>query len=198
MVRATGIRVVPAVVQLWPDVELLLGGDGERGCWCQPWRGKDALAKATKESRPQSLRRQMASNPPPGFLALIEDAPVGWVGVSIRTSTPGLMRSRVIPAIDDQPVWCIGCFRIRPGHRRQGVATALLDGVVEAARLAGAPGVEAYPIDTLGNRVDAVSAYVGTASMFDAAGFRRVLVTDATSARIPRILVRLTFSKTTS
>jgi hypothetical protein len=27
--------------------------------------------------------------------------------------------------------------------------------------------------------------------MFDAAGFRRVLVTDATSGRLPRLLVRL-------
>ncbi len=103
------------------------------------------------------------------------------------------MKSRTIPAIDDLPVWSIGCFRIRPGYRRRGVARALLDGVVEAAKAAGAPGVEAYPIDPEGRRVEVGAGFVGIASMFDAAGFRRVLVTDGHSGRLPRLLVRLDF-----
>jgi GNAT superfamily N-acetyltransferase len=97
----------------------------------------------------------------------------------------------VIPAIDDRPVWAIGCFRIRVGYRRRGVARALLAGVIDAARAAGAPGVEAYPVDPDGRRIDAGFAFVGIASMFDAAGFRRVLLTDARSAGLPRWLVRL-------
>ncbi len=72
--------------------------------------------------------------------------------------------------------------------------TALLRGVVEAARAAGAPGVEAYPIDPAGRRVDVGFAYVGLASMFDAVGFRRVLETGARSAGLPRLLVRLDFN----
>jgi hypothetical protein len=103
------------------------------------------------------------------------------------------MHSRTIPAIDDRPVWVIGCFRIRPGHRLRGVASALLDGVIQAARAAGAPGVEAYPIDPNGRRVDVGAGYVGLASMFDAAGFERRLVTGATSGGLPRLLVRLDF-----
>ena len=79
------------------------------------------------------------------------------------------------------------------GYRRRGVAMALLAHVVEAAREAGAPGVEAYPIDPEGRRVDVGFAYVGIASMFDKAGFRRVLETDAHSAGLPRLLVRLDF-----
>jgi GNAT superfamily N-acetyltransferase len=109
----------------------------------------------------------------------------------VRTATPRLQGSRTIPTIDDLPVWSIGCFRIRPGHRRQGVARALLDGVVDAARAAGAPGVEAYPIDPGGQRVDVGAGFVGIASMFDAVGFRRVLVTDGHSGGLPRLLVRL-------
>ncbi|MFP3883750.1 MAG: GNAT family N-acetyltransferase [Actinomycetota bacterium] len=54
------------------------------------------------------------------------DCPVGWVGVGVRTETPRLMNSRTIPLVDEQPVWAIGCFRIRPGYRRRGIATALL------------------------------------------------------------------------
>jgi GNAT superfamily N-acetyltransferase len=115
------------------------------------------------------------------------------VGVSIRTETPRLMSSRTIPSIDDRPYWAIGCFQVRPGFRRRGVATALLLGIIEAARQAGAPGVEAYPIDPVGGRVEVGAGFVGIASMFDAAGFRRLLVTNARSGRLPRILVRLDF-----
>jgi GNAT superfamily N-acetyltransferase len=193
---ATGtaaLDVVPATSDRWGDVIELLGVSGERGCWCQSWRGKDAVATESGESRPETLRRQMAAPdpPPPGYVAYLDGLPVGWVGVSVRTSTPRLVNSRTIPAIDDLPVWSIGCFQIRPGYRRRGIARALLASVVEAAKAAGAPGVEAYPIDPQGRRVEVGAGFVGIASMFDAARFRRVLVTDGHSGRLPRILVRL-------
>jgi GNAT superfamily N-acetyltransferase len=144
------------------------------------------------EPRPVALRRQLAaSEVPPGFLAYLDGDAVGWAGVSVRTLTPRLVGSRTIPAVDDLPVWSIGCFRIRPGYRRRGIATGLLDGVIAAAREAGAPGVEAYPIDPGGRRVDVSFAFVGLVSMFDRAGFRRVLETSAHSAGLPRLLVRL-------
>jgi GNAT superfamily N-acetyltransferase len=185
-------EVLPATVDRWEDVKELLGGDGDRGCWCQPWRGFATKALAGDKSRPQLMGEQIASGPPaPGYIAYLDGIPVGWTGVSVRTTTPRLVNSRTIPAIDGLPVWSIGCFRIRPGYRRRGVARALLDGVVAAAKAAGAPGVEAYPIDPEGRRVEVGAGFVGLASMFDAAGFRRVLVTDGHSGGLPRILVRL-------
>jgi GNAT superfamily N-acetyltransferase len=193
------IEVRPATPDRWDDVVLLLGGDGEVGCWCQAWRGTSpGYGRAAPGSRPAALRAQseraMAAGPaapPPGFLAYLDGEPVGWAGVSVRTETPRLMRSRTIPALDDRAVWSIGCFRIRPGFRRRGVATALLHAVVAAARKARAPGIEAYPIDPEGRRVDVGLAFVGIASMFDRVGFRRALITGARSAGLPRWLVRL-------
>jgi len=184
--------IVPATPDRWDDVRELLGSSGEGGCWCQAWRGFDARALSGGRSRPELLRDQMQhAPPPPGYLAYLDGTPVGWVGVSVRTATPRLVRSRTIPAIDDLPVWSIGCFQVRPGYRRRGIARALLDGVVRAARAARAPGVEAYPIDPAGRRVDVGAGFVGIASMFDAAGFRRVVETKGHSGRLPRILVRL-------
>jgi GNAT superfamily N-acetyltransferase len=194
MPPATTPAIVRATADRWSDVNRLLDGTDEVGCWCQAWRGFDTKAISGGRSRRQLLRGQMEGSPPaPGYIAYLDEVPVGWVGVSVRTETPRLMSSRTIPAIDDLPVWSIGCFRIRPGYRRRGVAGALLNGVVEAARQAGAPGVEAYPIDLAGRRVEVGAGYVGIASMFDTAGFRRMLVTDAHSARLPRLLVRLDF-----
>lgn len=191
-------EVVPATLERWDDVVELLGVSGEAGCWCQPWRGFDTKARSGGRSREQLMRDQMAASPPPGYVAYLDGLPVGWIGISVRTDTPRLQTSRTIPTIDDAPVWSIGCFRIRPGYRRRGVATALLDGVVRAAREAGAPGVEAYPIDPEGRRVEVGAGFVGIASMFDAAGFRRVLVTHAHSGGLPRHLVRLDLPRATS
>jgi GNAT superfamily N-acetyltransferase len=190
--QATKIVIHRATVDRWDDVETVLGVSGEAGCWCQAWRGFDSKAVSGGRSRPALLRDQMEGPPPaPGYLAYIDSTPVGWVGVSIRTETPRLINSRTIPAIDDEPVWSIGCFQVRPGYRRRGIASALLAGVVDAARHAGAPGLEAYPIDPKGARVEVGAGFVGIASMFDTAGFRRVLVTDGHSGRLPRLLVRL-------
>ena len=189
------IEVEPATPDRWEDVRLVLDGEGEAGCWCQAWRGLDAKRLSGGRSRVELLRDQMAAGPPPpGFVAYVDGQLAGWVGVGVRGGLPRLDGSRRIPAIDELPVWVIGCFRIRPGFRRRGVARALLDGVVRAARDAGAPGVEAYPIDPEGRRVEVGAGYVGIASMFDAAGFRRVLVTEAQSGHLPRILVRLDFA----
>jgi GNAT superfamily N-acetyltransferase len=188
------LQILPATAERWPDIELLLGGDGDHGCWCQAWRGSATAFGLPKEaSHREALRLQLGFDVPPGFIAYLDGEPAGWCGVGIRAETPRLLRSRTIPAIDDRPVWCIGCFRIRVGHRRKGVATNLLTGVIEAARAAGAPGVEAYPIDPGGRRVDVSFGFVGIASMFDRAGFHRVLETGGHAAGLPRILVRLDF-----
>jgi GNAT superfamily N-acetyltransferase len=193
-VAPADIQVVPATADRWADVVTLLGRSGDRGCWCQAPRGLVA-GGATSEpgARREALRAQLDDDPPAGMLAYIDDEAAGWCGFGPRPKLPRLVHSRTIPAIDDRPVWSILCFNVRVGYRRRGVAAALLDGVVEFARRSGAPGVEAYPIDPGGGRVDTSFGYVGVASMFERAGFRRVVETAARSDRRPRILMRLDF-----
>jgi GNAT superfamily N-acetyltransferase len=190
---AIAIEVVPATPERWADVVTLLGGNGDKGCWCQAPRGRAVgFGKAAPGSRRHALRTQVEhDDPPPGLLAYVDGEVAGWCGFGPRPELPRLVHSRTIPAIDDQPVWSILCFNIRVGYRRQGVAAALLDGVLELARRSGAPGVEAYPIDPEGGRVNANFGYVGITTMFEKAGFRRVLETSARSDNRPRILMRL-------
>lgn len=187
------IEVVPATPDRWQDVVAILGGDGDRGCWCQAPRGFASGRNEEPGVRRNLLRAQLGDDPPAGMLAYLDGQPVGWCGFGPRPRLPRLQRSRTIPAVDDVPVWAILCFKIRVGYRRRGVAGALLDGVVEYARRSGAPGVEAYPIDPQGARVDVGFAYVGLTPMFERRGFRRVVETAARSAGRPRWLMRLDF-----
>ena len=193
-VAPADIQVVPATAERWADVVTLLGRSGDRGCWCQAPRGLVAGGATTEPgARRQALRDQLDDDPPAGMLAYIDDEVAGWCGFGPRPELPRLAHSRTIPTIDDQPVWSILCFNVRVGYRRRGVAAALLDGVIDFARRSGAPGVEAYPIDPGGGRVDTSFGYVGVTSMFERAGFRRVVETAARSDRRPRILMRLDF-----
>ena len=190
----TTIDVVPAGPDRWDDVVTIMGGTGEVGCWCQAPRGVAVgYGKAEPGARETALRSQLGDEPPAGMLAYVDGDVAGWCGFGVRNRLPRLERSRTIPKVDDKPVWSILCFKVRVGFRRRGVAAALLDGVIDYARRSGAPGVEAYPIDPEGGRVDVSFGYVGVTPMFEKVGFVRVVETSARSDRRPRILMRLMF-----
>ncbi len=192
--RLAAIEVVPATPERWPDVVTVMGGNGDRGCWCQAPRGRAVgYGRAEPGERREALRDQLADDPPAGMLAYVDGEVAGWCGFGPRPNLPRLVRSRTIPKVDALPVWSILCFNIRVGYRRRGVAAALLDGVVAFAKRSRAPGLEAYPIDPEGGRVDVAFGYVGVTPMFEKAGFRRVVETAAHSAGRPRILMRLMF-----
>jgi GNAT superfamily N-acetyltransferase len=71
-------------------------------------------------------------------------------------------------------VWAVTCFVVRVGHRRRGVASALLDGAVDLARRHGAAVVEGYPVDTSARKASSAELYHGPLSVFGAAGFTEV------------------------
>jgi GNAT superfamily N-acetyltransferase len=193
------IEVVPATTDRWKNVMTIMRGHGDRGCWCQYWRmSSSEYSAGPPGAARRALRAQLESPVAPGLLAYIDDEPAGWCGIGPRASMERLVRSRTIPRIDERPVWSIVCFLVRVGYRRRGVAQALLAGVVAYAREQGAVGLEAYPIDPEGQRVDVAFGYVGTTSMFERAGFRRVVETASRSAGRPRWLMRLDLDEAAS
>jgi GNAT superfamily N-acetyltransferase len=173
-------------------VAAIVGSPAGWGCWCQYYRlSAGDFDRLGRDGGPAALRGQLGDDPPPGLLAYLDDAPVGWCGIGVRSEMQRLVRSRTIPLLDERPVWSIVCFLIKAGMRRRGIARALLEGAVAYARQAGAVGLEGYPVDPQGARLQTAALYVGTTSMFEAAGFRRVLMTSARSDHGPRWLMRL-------
>ena len=187
------IDVVPATADRWEDVRALFEGDGPLGCWCQYWRRSSrAFATGGPGSGEANLQSEVTAGPPaPGVIAYVDGEAAGWCGFGPRASLERLVRSKTIPAVDGVAVWSVVCFKVRVGYRRRGVAKALLAGTIEYAGAMAARAIEAYPIDHEGRRLDVGFSYVGFTSMFEAAGFRRVVETGARSAGRPRILMRL-------
>jgi ribosomal protein S18 acetylase RimI-like enzyme len=104
----------------------------------------------------------------PGLLAYEDGVAVGWVSVSPKEDYGHLARSKHYGFLEaEEGVWSIVCFHIHPSARHKGVAKTLLGAAVEHAVRRGARAIEAYPH---GRRPD----YMGSAAMFEAAGFRPV------------------------
>jgi GNAT superfamily N-acetyltransferase len=168
------IDVRPLTGESWDALAALFrqGGD-PRWCWCQHWRlrSKDMAAAKVPELR-ERLRAQATEGEPPGLVAFDGDRAVGWVSLGPRSDFQRIVLSKVIPTIDDRPVWSIVCFAVSEEARGQGVARALLDAAIDYARGRGATALEAYPVVLPGGEpVVAEAAFTGTLPMFERAGF---------------------------
>lgn len=133
----------------WPALEDLFGrGGASNGCWCMYWRIGPRYRDRPRAENKQDLKELASSDQAPGLLAFDGDVAVGWCELAPRTELAWLARARYFPAFDDLPVWSIPCFYVRRTHRGQGVTGALIEAAVKAAADAGAPAIEAYPVDT--------------------------------------------------
>lgn len=158
---------------------------GGGGCWCTAYRDR-----VPNEQRGAYMAGLCSTDPGPGVLVYVDGEPAGWCSVAPRSSYARLMRSRTIPFLDDRDAWSIVCFVVRGGYRKQGLMHHLLDGAVEHARRHGASVVEGYPVDTRGDRVDVISGYVGTSTLFEAHGFTVAGETTAHSGGRERVIMR--------
>lgn len=87
--------------------------------------------------------------------------------------------------VDEVPVWSISCFYVRKGYRKQGVTKALVTAALDTARRAGAPALEAYPLDA---KLSPSASSMGFVTTFKRMGFKEI-------ARHvpPRPIMRFTF-----
>jgi GNAT superfamily N-acetyltransferase len=189
------ITIEPATADRFDDVRMVMAPKSEStpACWCLAMRVSSGDPRiADHRNRPAVLKELCSADIPPGVLAYVDGDVAGWCSVSPRASYHRLAKSRVIPHVDDLPVWSVVCFLIRAPYRRQGLAGELLEGAVANARRHGATVVEGYPADTGGDRIDVSSAYVGSLTLFERHGFTKVSDTSSIGGGKPRVIVRRT------
>jgi len=168
------LTVEPLTPALWPQLEDLFGRSGaSNGCWCMYWLIGPAYKRRPREQNKAELRSNTTKGPPPGLLALDGEVAVGWCRLTPRADLPWLDEARYLQPVDDVPVWSLCCFYVKTQYRERGVMSALIAAAVRAAKRAGAPALEAYPVDTAVPHSTS-NTFTGTAASFRREGFKTV------------------------
>jgi GNAT superfamily N-acetyltransferase len=162
----------PLTPDLWAAFEDLFGEHGAvNGCWCMYWRIGSEYRRRPRGDNKADFHEVVRKGPPPGLLAFSDGLAVGWCQLTPRDALPWLDRAWRLRQVDDAPVWSLSCFYVRIGYRRRGVMTALVAGALDYARRAGAPALEAYPLDASLTPSSSSTGYVST---FRRMGFKVV------------------------
>ena len=181
--QTTKLVAKPLTRGRWADLERLFGPNGAySNCWCtfQRVTGREFDAGcANRGAGNRALLRTLTDEGRrPGLIGYRDGEPVGWVSVGPRPEFGRILRSPITKLSPneraDASVWSVVCFYIPRQHRGRGIGTALLAAAVDHARRGGARQLEAYPVDTAGQRIPSSTAYTGTVELFRRAGFRRL------------------------
>ena len=159
----TDLTIRPLTAEHWPALEDLFGKAGaSNGCWCMYWRIGPRYRSRPRADNKEDLARLAAAGSAgapgagaaagsagiaPGLLAFDGGVAVGWCELAPRADLGWLARTRYLQPPDDLPVWSVPCFYVRRTHRGRGVTDALIAAAISAASAAGAPALEAYPVD---------------------------------------------------
>lgn len=180
--------VKPLTPDLWDAFENLFDTTGPVGrCWCMYWRIGSEYRKRAPATNKADFCEVVKNEPPPGLLAFEGELAVGWCQLTPRDTLPWLARTGRIERVDDRPVWSLSCFYIRKGYRKKGITSVLIEAAIKEAKRAGAPALEAYPLDA---NLTPSSSSTGFVSTFKRVGFKIV------SDRVPaRPVMRYVFEK---
>lgn len=140
-------------------------------CYCHFYHfegDNKGFAKQTSEDNRKASKQMILSGKMNGYLAYLDDKPVGWCNANLKENYSRLSRDEEINYPSEGKTASIVCFLIDPSYRRQGIASQLLDHVCTDFQEKGYGFIEAYPVK--GASSDAHN-YHGPFSMYAAQGF---------------------------
>ncbi len=167
----------------WPDLERLFRrpGIGDAWwCWCTYHHGpanENSRLRTRKEKavKNRSQKKKMVEQDRShGIIVYAKGEPVGWCQYGLSNELPRVSHNRDYRArIGDREterLWRISCFVVDKDHRRKGVATAALNGALQAISRKGGGSVEAFPVSQTDQGPGYM--YTGRVSMFEKKGFK--------------------------
>ena len=142
------------------------------GCWCMGFHpegvGKETTAQMNRERKLERVRAGAAH----AALVFDGDDCVGWCQFGAPGEVPRIKsRATYEKGVTTPPDWRIACNFVGKGHRRQGVATAALAGVIDLIATLGGGTVEGYPEGA--DSVPAGFLFNGALSTYETFGFVR-------------------------
>jgi GNAT superfamily N-acetyltransferase len=192
---ANDLRIVPVTPALLDDLDALLAHGDPRSCQCAYLRltHRDYAETGPAERRSvhhEAIRRAHRQGRAAGMIAYDAAGPVGWVSFGPREEYVRLLASRVLQPVDEAEVTSVVCFVIAPRVRRQGVAGALLDAVVDYAAGHGVALLEGYPVDHGVERRPGAALWRGPRRLFEGAGFAVADTRQANAVASPQLIMR--------
>jgi GNAT superfamily N-acetyltransferase len=159
----------------WPAFAALVEANNGvfGGCWCMGFH-PEGVGKGTtaEENRERKLERVCAGAAHAALVFDGEDC-LGWCQFGAPDEVPRI-KSRVAyekSQTGPPPGWRIACCYVGKGHRRQGVASAALEGALDLIAGLGGGTVEGYPEDA--GSVPAGFLFNGALSTYEKLGFSR-------------------------
>ena len=142
------------------------------GCWCMGFHpegvGKETTAALNRRRKLGRVREGRAH----AALVFDGDQCLGWCQFGPPAELPRIKsRAAYEKGQAAAPDWRITCNFVGKGHRRQGVATAALEGALDLIGRLGGGTVEGYPEDA--GSVPAGFLFNGALSTYEQLGFTR-------------------------
>ncbi len=150
--------------------------DGAKADWLErsfaaPERSRDEQLALVRQGAPEA-RGLLAIEGPGAATAL------GWMKLAPRTHMAKLLRQGAYRPLDlgsAEGAWVVGCLLVHPGHRRSGIARALIAAADDHVRSWGGTTIEAYPRSSGADfRLHDEEAWMGTSALFAECGFESV------------------------
>jgi GNAT superfamily N-acetyltransferase len=140
------------------------------GCWCIGFHGE--LSRTDPELNRRRKQERVRQGRAHAALVFDGDDCVGWCQFGSPDELPQIKsRAAYEKGRTTLPAWRIACCYVGKGHRRQGVATAALEGALGLIAELGGGTVEGYP-----EGADAVAAgllFNGALSTYEKLGFTK-------------------------
>jgi GNAT superfamily N-acetyltransferase len=158
----------------WPAfAELVERNNGVfGGCWCMGFHPEGVGKETTAELNRQRKLERVRAGTTHAALVFEGDDCVGWCQFGAPSELPRIKsRAAYERGLTTATDWRIACNFVGKGHRRQGVATAGLEGALELIAVLGGGKVEGYPEDAAS--VPAGFLFNGALSTYEALGFVR-------------------------
>ena len=114
-------------------------------CYCFSFHFVGTKEQWNREDNRSGVIRFVNENRMTGYLAYLNDKPVGWCNANDRLNYQRLIKYYDLIDNDRDKVCSIVCFLIHPDYRRKGIAQKLLEKVCIDYATKNYNYVEAYP-----------------------------------------------------
>jgi GNAT superfamily N-acetyltransferase len=139
------------------------------GCYCYSFHFTGPAALWTPENNRAAVRKLVREGKMGGCLAFLDSRVVGWCNANQRLRFQRLPMMFELEDQEDPGIFSIVCFVIHQDFRKQGIATSLLEHVIERCRSGPWHTLEAYP--GKGTR-SCEGHYMGPPEMYLSHGFQ--------------------------